>query len=140
MSDNKTKQKVLADKLNYLYKMELTQRKFQVLEIDIDFEEDQLENGEWILVRTVLQVDFEYDGRLDGDEPYLFSRDLKIMCDNFVVALSQYTPTQEYKIVGGSSESYVSEPMIIGIDYKYEETHTFRLATFITTKEYYNNM
>ena len=135
MSDDKTKKKVLVDKLNYLYKMELSQRKFQVFDIDIDFEEDQLESGEWVLERAVVTVDFEYDGRLDGDEAYLFSRDLKIMCDNFVSALSKYTPTREYKIISDSSKSYVSEPMIVGIDYKYEETHTFRLATFITIPE-----
>jgi hypothetical protein len=135
MELDKEKLKRLEDKLKYLYKMELEQKKFVVSTIDIDFEQDQLENGEWILERVVIQVDFEYDGRLDGDEAYLFSRDLKIMCDNFVSALSKYTPTREYKIISDSSKSYVSEPMIVGIDYKYEETHTFRLVTFITIPE-----
>jgi hypothetical protein len=97
----------------------------------MDFEQDQLESGEWILDRTVIQVDFEYDGALDGDEVYFFTRDLKIMCDKFTSAISQYTPTKEGKIVSGSSDSIVSDPMVIRVDYKYEDTHNFTLATYI---------
>ena len=122
----------LKDKLKYLYSMELQQKQFVVSTIDIDFEQDQLESGEWILERVVIQVDFEYDGRLDGDEVYYFTRDLKIMCDKFTSALSQYTPTQEGKIVSGTSDNIVSDPMVIRVDYKYEDTHNFTLATYIS--------
>jgi len=132
MGLDKDKLKRLEDKLKYLYKMELQQKKFVVSVIDIDFEQDQLEDGEWILDRVVVQVDFEYDGALDGDEVYFFTRDLKIMCDKFTSAISQYTPTQEGKIVSGSSDNLVSDPMVIRVDYKYEETHNFTLATYIT--------
>ena len=132
MELDKEKLKRLEDKLKYLYKMELEQKQFVVSSIDIDFEQDQLENGEWILERVVIQVDFEYDGRLDGDEVYYFTRDLKIMCDKFTSALSQYTPTQEGKIVSGTSDNIVSDPMVIRVDYKYEDTHNFTLATYIT--------
>ena len=132
MELDKEKLKRLEDKLKYLYKMELEQKKFVVSVIDIDFEQDQLETGEWILERVVIQVDFEYDGRLDGDEVYYFTRDLKIMCDKFTSALSQYTPTQEGKIVSGTSDNIVSDPMVIRVDYKYEDTHNFTLATYIT--------
>jgi hypothetical protein len=132
MELDKEKLKRLEDKLKYLYRMELEQKKFVVSVIDIDFEQDQLESGEWILERVVVQVDFEYDGRLDGDEVYFFTRDLKIMCDNFTSAISQYTPTQEGKIVSGSSDNLVSDPMVIRVDYKYEDTHNFTLATYIT--------
>jgi len=132
MELDKEKLKRLEDKLKYLYKMELEQKKFVVSVIDIDFEQDQLETGEWILERVVVQVDFEYDGRLDGDEVYYFTRDLKIMCDMFTSAISEYTPTQEGKIVSGTSDSYVSDPMVIRVDYKYEDTHNFTLATYIS--------
>ena len=132
MELDKEKLKRLEDKLKYLYKMELEQKKFVVSVIDIDFEQDQLETGEWILERVVIQVDFEYDGRLDGDDVYYFTRDLKIMCDKFTSALSQYTPTQEGKIVSGTSDNIVSDPMVIRVDYKYEDTHNFTLATYIT--------
>ena len=132
MGLDKDKLKRLEDKLKYLYKMELQQKKFVVSAIDIDFEQDQLENGEWILDRAVIQVDFEYDGRLDGDEVYFFTRDLKAMSNIFTSAISQYTPTQEGKIVSGPSDSLVSDPMVIRVDYKYEDTHNFTLATYIT--------
>jgi len=132
MGLDKDKLKRLEDKLKYLYKMELQQKKFVVSVIDIDLEQDQLEDGEWILDRVVVQVDFEYDGALDGDEVYFFTRDLKIMCDKFTSAISQYTPTQEGKIVSGSSDNLVSDPMVIRVDYKYEDTHNFTLATYIT--------
>ena len=122
----------LSNKLKYLYEMELQQKQFVVSDIDIEFEEDQADDGNWFLDRVVVQVDFEYDGRLDGDELYLFTRDLNIMSDKFISAISQYIPTQEGRIISGSSESYVSDPMIIRVDYKYEETHNFTLATYIT--------
>ena len=122
----------LSNKLKYLYEMELQQKQFVVSDIDIEFEEDQADDGNWFLDRVVVQVDFEYDGRLDGDELYLFTRDLKIMSDKFISAISHYIPTQEGRIISGSSESYVSDPMIIRVDYKYEETHNFTLATYIT--------
>ena len=133
MGLDKDKLKRLKDKLEYLYKMELQQKMFVVSNIDMDFEQDQLDDGEWILERVVIQVDFEYDGALDGDEAYYFTRDLKIMFDKFTSAISQYTPTQEGKIISGTSDSsYVSDPMVIRVDYKYEDTHNFTLATYIT--------
>jgi len=132
MGLDKDKLKRLEDKLKYLYKMELQQKKFVVSNIDMDFEQDQLESGEWILDRTVIQVDFEYDGALDGDEVYFFTRDLKIMCDKFTSVIKRYTPTQEGKLISGNPDCIVSDPMIIRIDYKYEDTHNFTLATYIT--------
>ena len=131
MELDKEKLKRLEDKLKYLYKMELQQKKFVVSNIDMDFEQDQLESGEWILDRTVIQVDFEYDGALDGDEVYFFTRDLKIMCDKFKSVIKKYTPTQEGKIIAGDSDVYVAEPSIYKIKYVYEDTHTFTLSTYI---------
>jgi hypothetical protein len=132
MGLDKIKLERLKEKLKYLYKMEFGQTKFVTSDIDIDFEQDQLEDGEWILDRVVVQVDFEYDGALDGDDVYYFTRDLKIMCDKFTSVIKQYTPTQEGKLLSGESDCHVSDPMIIRIDYKYEDTHNFTLATFIT--------
>jgi hypothetical protein len=132
MGLDKSKLKILEDKLKYLYKMEFEQKKFVTSNIDIDFEEYETENGEWIVDRVNIQVDFEYDGALDGDEAYFFTRDFKIMCDRFTSVIKQYTPTQEGRIVTGDSDCFVSDPMIIRINYQYEDTHNFTLATFIT--------
>ena len=132
MGLDKIKLERLKEKLKYLYKMEFGQTKFVTSDIDIDFEQDRLEDGEWILDRVNVQVDFEYDGALDGDDVYYFTRDLKIMCDKFTSVIKQYTPTQEGKLISGNPDCIVSDPMIIRIDYKYEDTHNFTLATFIT--------
>ena len=135
MGLDKSKLKILEDKLKYLYKMEFEQKKFVTSDIDIDFEEYETEDGEWIVERVNIQVDFEYDGALDGDETYFFTRDLKIMFDKFTSVIKQYTPTQEGKIVTGDSDCFVSDPMIIRINYQYEDTHNFTLATFITYRD-----
>jgi hypothetical protein len=132
MGLDKDKLKRLEDKLKYLYKMEFEQTKFVTSNIDIDFEQMEDEDKEWILERVNIQVDFEYDGALDGDDVYYFTRDLKIMCDKFTSVIKRYTPTQEGKLVSGDSNCHVSEPMVIRVDYKYEDTHNFTLATFIT--------
>ena len=57
------------------------------------------------------------------------------MCDKFTSVIKQYTPTQEGKIVTGDSDCYVSDPMIIRVNYKFEDTHNFTLATFITYQD-----
>jgi hypothetical protein len=88
-------------------------------------------DGEWILERVNVGVDFEYDGALDGDDVYYFTRDLKIMCDKFNSVIKKYTPTQEGKIIAGDSDVYVAEPSIYKIKYVYEDTHTFTLSTYI---------
>jgi len=132
MGLDKSKLKILEDKLKYLYKMEFEQKKFVTSNIDIDFEQMEDEDKEWILERVNIQVDFEYNGALDGDDVYYFTRDLKIMCDKFTSVIKRYTPTQEGKLVSGDSNCHVSEPMVIRVNYKYEDTHNFTLATFIT--------
>jgi hypothetical protein len=107
LTDFLSKLERLTDKLEYLYKMEFKQKMF-------------------------IQVDFEYEGALDGDDVYTFTRDLKIMCNEFISVIKQYTPTQEGKILSGDSHCYVSDPFIYKMNYVYEDTHTFSLATFIT--------
>ena len=132
MSDNKEKKKVLTDKLKYLYKMELSQKKFQVNEIDIEYEEMQNTDEEWILERVNISVSCEYDGRLDGYDPNSFVNDLETMFNKFRDAISEYTPTQEYRIVRGNENSYVSDPMLFRFNYQFEDTHALELSIFIT--------
>ena len=64
----------LKEKLIYLYQMEFQQTKFVDTDIDIDFESMENTDGEWILERVNIQVDFEYDGPIDGDDVYYFTR------------------------------------------------------------------
>lgn len=135
MSDNKEKKKILTDKLKYLYKMELSQRKFQVNEIDIEYEEMQNTDEEWILDRVNISVSCEYDGRLDGYDPQSFINDLETMFNKFRDAIIQYTPTQEYRIVRGDDDCYVETPMLFKFNYQFEDTHALELSIFITYPE-----
>ena len=135
LTDFLSKLERLTDKLKYLYKMEFEQKGFISSDIDIELEKMKNTDGVWIIERVNIQVDFEYDGALDGDEVYYFTRDFKIMCDRFTSVIKQYTPTQEGKIVTGDSDCYVSDPMIIRVNYKFEDTHNFTLATFITYQD-----
>jgi len=132
MELDKNKLERLREKLIYLYKIEFQQTKFVDTDIDIEFEQMQNTDGEWILERVNIGVDFEYDGALDGDDVYYFTRDLKIMCDKFSSVIKKYTPTQEGKIIVGDAGVYVSEPFIYKINYVYEDTHTFSLSTYIS--------
>jgi hypothetical protein len=131
MELDKNKLERLKEKLMYLYKIEFQQTKFVDTDIDIEFEQMQNTDGEWILERVNIGVDFEYDGALDGDDVHYFTRDLKIMCDKFNSVIKKYTPTQEGKIIAGDSDVYVAEPSIYKIKYVYEDTHTFTLSTYI---------
>lgn len=135
MSDNKEKKKILTDKLKYLYKMELSQRKFQVNEIDIEYEEMQNTDEEWILDRVNISVSCEYDGILDGYDPQSFINDLETMFKKFRDAIIQYTPTQEYRIVRGDDDCYVETPMLFKFNYQFEDTHALELSIFITYPE-----
>ncbi len=137
MGVNESKLERLRDKLKYLYKMEFEKRKFVLNSSDIYIELEKMKNtdGVWIIEKVNIQVDFEYGGALDGDDAYSFSRDLKIMCNEFISAIKQYTPTQEGKIVSGYSHCYVEGPFIVKINYVYEDTHTFSLATGIIFKD-----
>ena len=135
LTDYLSKLERLTDKLEYLYKMEFKQKRFISSDIDIELEKMKNTDGVWIIERVNIQVDFEYEGALDGDDVYTFTRDLKIMCNEFISVIKQYTPTQEGKIVSGDSHCYVSDPFIYKMNYVYEDTHTFSLATFITYPE-----
>ena len=132
MSDNKEKETRLKDKLEYLYKMELEQRKFQVHEIDIEYEQMKNTDEEWVLDRVNISVSCEYDGRLDGYDPNSFVNDLETMFNKFRDAIAEYTPTQDYRIVRGNENCYVSDAMLFKLNYEFEETHALELSIFIT--------
>jgi hypothetical protein len=84
LTDFLSKLERLTDKLEYLYKMEFKQKMFISSDIDIELEKMKNTDGVWIIERVNIQVDFEYDGALDGDDVYTFTRDLKIMCNEFL--------------------------------------------------------
>ena len=132
MSLDFKKESVLAEKLKYLYKVGLQQKKCIVKEMDIEFETMENTDGITIIERVNIDMDFEYEGALDGYEPYSFTADLNRMFQTVRGVIAQYTPTQEGKIKSGDDDVYVSDVMIFKINYEFENVHTFSLSLNIT--------
>ena len=132
MSLDSKKELVLSEKLKYLYKMALQQQKCIVKEMDIEFETMKNTDGQDIIEIVNIDMDFEYQGGLDGYEPYTFAADLGRMFERVRNAISQYTPTQYGKLKTGDEDVYVSDAMIFKINYEFENTQTFSLSFKIT--------
>jgi hypothetical protein len=126
------KEKILSEKLKYLYKMALQQNKCIVNEIDVEFETMENTDGIRIIERVNIDMDFEYEGALDGYEPHTFAADLSRLFERVRNVITQYTPTQEGKLKVDSDDVYVSDAMIFKINYEFENTHSFSLSFNIT--------
>jgi hypothetical protein len=132
MSLDFKKESVLSEKLKYLYKMGLQQKKCIVNNIDVEFETIKNTAGVRIIERVNIDMDFEYEGALDGYEPHIFTSDLSRLFETVRGVITQYTPTQEGKIKSGDDDVYVSDVMIFKINYEFENVHTFSLSLNIT--------
>ena len=132
MSLDFQKEKILSEKLKYLYKMGLQQNKCIVNEMDVEFETMENTDGIRIIDQVNIDLDFEYEGGLDGYEPHTFASDLSRMFERVRNVIIQYTPTQEGKLKMNDDDVYVSDAMIFKINYEFENTHTFSLSFKIT--------
>jgi hypothetical protein len=132
MSLDFKKESVLAEKLKYLYKAELQQKKCIVKEMDVEFETRENTDGVRIIELVNVYIDFEYEGRLDGYDRYSFTEDLNRMFQTVRGVITQYTPTQEGKLKSGDDNVYVSDVMIFKINYELENVHTFSVSLSIT--------
>lgn len=122
--------KILQEKIQYLISMALTERNFEVMSIDADIStytpqttgseppKDLIEDYYVVLV-------VDYKGSLDSYDPYSFASDIKRMCEVMKDCVSQYTITQNGKIVKGDDGITVFDAFIMDIDFKYEELHKF---------------
>jgi hypothetical protein len=123
------KEKILRDKIIILIKHELERNKFQVLSIDVFFDLFPTKPGQVINIDNYdVFLDIDYDGPLDGYEPYSFASNLKDMCEKVRDSISEYVITSEGKITTNKDNILVSDAMIVKIDYKIEETHKFTLS------------
>ena len=132
MSLDFKKESVLAEKLKYLYKAELQQKKCIVKEMDVEFETMENTDGVRIIERVNIDMDFEYEGALDGYDRYSFTEALNRMFQTVRGVITQYTPTQEGKLKSGDDNVYVSDVMIFKINYELENVHTFSVSLSIT--------
>jgi hypothetical protein len=121
---------ILNEKIQYLISMALTERNFEVISIDADItsytpKTTGSEPPKDLIVDYYINLVVDYKGSLDSYEPYSFASDIKRMCEVMKDCVSQYTITQNGKIVKGDDNIDVSEAFIMDIDFKYEELHKF---------------
>ena len=122
--------KILKEKIQYLIRMALTERNFEVISTDVEFDTyiPQTTSSEQptILIEEYdITLVVDYKGSLDSYEPYSFARDIQNMCNSMRNCVTQYTITKNGKIVKGDDDIYASDAFIIDIDFKYEELHKF---------------
>lgn len=122
--------KILKEKIQYLIRMALTERNFEVISTDVEFDTyiPQTTSSEppTILIEEYdITLVVDYKGSLDSYEPYSFARDIQNMCNSMRNCVTQYTITKNGKIVKGDDDIYASDAFIIDIDFKYEELHKF---------------
>lgn len=124
------KQRILTEKISYLITNELRENKFDVLAIDIDFSIEMLESSEKYVIDSYdIFIDVDYNGALDGYDPYLFASHLKFLCEKAYDSVSKYVITPQGKITSDKGNNIVvHEGMILKIDYVIEETHKFNLT------------
>lgn len=122
--------KILKEKIQYLIRMALTERNFEVMSIDADIstytpQTTGSETPKNLIDEYDITLVVDYKGSLDSYEPYSFANDIQNMCNSMRNCVTQYTITKNGKIVKGDDDIYASDAFIIDIDFKYEELHKF---------------
>jgi hypothetical protein len=138
MQENKFK--VLKEKIIFLIKTTLRETRFNVFNIDIDIETfipqtTSVEEPKPMIERYDIILEFDYDGVIDSYGPHSFSKDMIKMFQILKEAVSQFTITQEGKIVRDNENINITEPLIISIDFKQEELHKFTVDFAFTYHE-----
>lgn len=124
------KSKILSEKIKYLITMELTQRNFEVLSVDLDIQTytpktTSLETPIELVDEYDLFLILDYKGTIDSYEPYSFGKDIQKVCESMRDAVTQYTITKERKIVKGDKNIYCSDAFVLNMEFKFEELHKF---------------
>jgi hypothetical protein len=126
------KYKILKEKISYLITNQLKQNNFEVLAVYVDFDyvvsSVPLEPSASPMIESyTIFLEIDYNGPLDGYDPYSFANHLKNMCDKARDSVSEYVITPEGKLTSNKNNILVSDAMIVTIDYKIEDTHKFKL-------------
>jgi hypothetical protein len=128
----RNKYKILKEKITYLITNKLKENKFEVLGVYVDFDYvvssvPLAPNASPIIESYMVFLEIDYNGPLDGYDPYSFANNFKNMCDKARDSVSEYIITPEGKITINKNNALVSDAMIMTIDYKLEDTHKFKL-------------
>ena len=126
------KQKRLKEKISYLITNKLKENNFEVFAVLVDFDYivsyiPLSPDASPIIESYLVFLDVDYNGQLDGYDPYSFANNVKQMCDKARDSVSEYVVTPEGKLTSNKNNTIVSDAMIVTIDYKIEDTHKFKL-------------
>jgi hypothetical protein len=129
----KDKIPVIQEKLQYLLTQSFKENRFDVLRIDVEIDEyTQKDNGDLEIISYDVYPKVDYQGPLDGWEPWHFRNDLGKMFEHAFMAASSFSIEQDGRVVRGSENVYIGEPSVISMNYKVEEQHEFLLSFKIT--------
>jgi hypothetical protein len=129
----KDKIPVIQEKLQYLLTQSFKENRFDVLRIDVEIDEyTEKDNGDLEIISYDVYPKVDYQGPLDGWEPWHFRNDLGKMFEHAFMAASSFSIEQDGRVVRGSENVYIGEPSVISMNYKVEEQHEFLLSFKIT--------
>ena len=129
----KDKIPVIQEKLQYLLTQSFKENRFDVLGIDVEIDEyTEKDNGDLKIISYDVYPKVDYQGPLDGWEPWHFRNDLGKMFEHAFMAASSFSIEQDGRVVRGSENVYIGEPSVISMNYKVEEQHEFLLSFKIT--------
>ena len=115
----RNKYKILKEKITYLITNKLKENKFEVLGVYVDFDYvvssvPLAPNASPIIESYMVFLELNYNGPLDGYDPYSFANNFKNMCDKARDSVSEYIITPEGKITINKNNAL-------------EDTHKFKL-------------
>lgn len=129
----KDKIPVIQEKLKYLLTQSFKENSFDVKGMDIEIDEyDEKDNGDIEIISYDVYANVDYEGPIDGWEPWHFRNDLGKVFEHSLIAASSFSIEQDGRVVRGSENVYIDEPQILSMTYKVEELHEFLLSFKIT--------
>ena len=127
MDSNKLK--VLKEKFEYLLRMGLNNSEFEVKEIDLYFDLTETMKGDTEIESYHIYTVVDYQGLLDGYEPYSFTYQLRDMFNKLQDSVSEYVILPEGKIVTHTDNDNVSlsDPIVVNINYELDGPYLFSI-------------
>ena len=129
--------RISEEKLRFLIGTLLRENNFQIIDFDLDIETytPQTTTNETPYMRVsgyMIDITVDYNSVLNGDEPAAFLNDFAKMLSLAYKSVSTYIIGNDGKITTETSDVFISDPMIIRIDYLFEETHIVTLSFHVT--------
>lgn len=121
--------KVLGEKLKYIIRNECKEKKFNVLFIDVEFEESSDQEKPIESYRVYIKVDDDHGW--SPDDIYSFTNSLKKSNDLLDECVSYFTITPQGKLVTENRHIYISN-YVYSVHYELDEVQVLQLAYIFT--------